>query len=102
MDGPTATEYEANWLNHVGAHLSVVADALRQILLNFVGNSLKFTESGGVRLVIRHVPDPVSALQLDIVDIGIGMTPEQAASIFIAFDQADPAGQAHRTHPTAP
>ena len=89
VDGPTATEYEANRLNHVGAHPSVVAHPLRQILLNLVGNSLKFTESGGVRVVIRHVPDPVSALQLDIVDTGIGMTPEQAASIFSAFQQAD-------------
>jgi len=62
---------------------------LRQILLNLVGNSLKFTESGGVRLVIRHVSEPVSALQLDIVDTGIGMNPEQAASIFNAFQQAD-------------
>jgi PAS domain S-box-containing protein len=62
---------------------------LRQILFNLVGNSLKFTESGGVRLVIRHVSEPVSALQLDIVDTGIGMTPEQASFIFSAFDQAD-------------
>ncbi len=62
---------------------------LRQILLNLVGNSLKFTESGSVRLVLRHVSEPVSALQLDIVDTGIGMTPEEAASIFSAFQQAD-------------
>ncbi|MCH7490894.1 MAG: response regulator [Gemmatimonadetes bacterium] len=64
---------------------------LKQILVNLVGNAIKFTESGGVRLEICHV-DADSAnpmIQFDIVDTGIGVTEEQAARLFQPFAQAD-------------
>jgi len=69
---------------------------LRQILVNLVGNAIKFTESGGVRVVARCIPDyrvvdgvTEGAVQLDVVDTGIGMTPEQMGRLFQPFVQAD-------------
>ena len=64
---------------------------LRQILINLVGNAIKFTETGSVRLVSRLVQGTArpSSLQLDVIDTGIGMTQEQAAKLFQPFTQAD-------------
>ncbi len=64
---------------------------LRQILLNLVGNAVKFTESGKVRLRLRlhNEPEQNPALQFDVIDTGIGLTAEQAAQLFQPFMQAD-------------
>ncbi|MFQ5589817.1 MAG: response regulator [Phycisphaerae bacterium] len=63
---------------------------LRQILVNLLGNAIKFTERGGVRLIVCLVEDDNEPrLQLDVVDTGIGMTKEQAAKLFQPFTQAD-------------
>jgi len=63
---------------------------LRQILINLIGNAIKFTETGGVRLVVRFVEgDNEPALQFDVIDTGIGMTPDQADKLFQPFQQAD-------------
>ncbi len=64
---------------------------LRQILINLLGNAIKFTSTGSVRLVVQSTGDqneePI--LQFDVVDTGIGMTAEQAARLFQPFQQAD-------------
>ncbi len=64
---------------------------LRQVLMNLVGNAVKFTEVGGVRLVTRFVEVEGSppVLQFEVVDTGIGMTPQQAGKLFQPFTQAD-------------
>jgi PAS domain S-box-containing protein len=62
---------------------------LRQILLNLIGNALKFTEQGEVVLEVRRSQSSDDAIEFDVVDTGIGMTPEQAATLFQAFSQAD-------------
>ncbi len=63
---------------------------LKQILMNLVGNAIKFTPSGSVRLITRFVDDPAGPhLQCEVVDTGIGMTPDQAAHIFQPFEQVD-------------
>ncbi len=64
---------------------------LRQILINLVGNAVKFTETGSVRMVVRLLQDDDSPshLQFDIVDTGIGMTQQQATKLFQPFTQAD-------------
>jgi signal transduction histidine kinase/CheY-like chemotaxis protein len=59
---------------------------LRQILINLVGNAIKFTETGEVRVVIRVNGH---RLEFDVIDTGIGLTTEQAAILFQAFTQAD-------------
>ena len=63
----------------------------RQILINLVGNAIKFTEVGKVEIVVQtQVDEPDNPqLQVDVVDSGIGMTPEQVSGLFQAFVQAD-------------
>jgi len=61
---------------------------LRQILLNLVGNAIKFTESGSVRLVVRHAEE-TGSLDFDVIDTGIGLTQGQLSNLFQAFVQAD-------------
>lgn len=63
---------------------------LRQILMNLVGNAIKFTEIGEVRVdvsVDRKGVEPI--LVVVVEDTGIGMSPEQASVLFQPFTQAD-------------
>lgn len=59
---------------------------LRQILMNLLGNAVKFTESGSIRLTYEKVS---GQLVFTIRDTGIGLTPEQAQQLFKAFSQVD-------------
>ncbi len=67
------------------------AKRLRQILINLVGNAIKFTETGGVRLVFRtrRQDHARPQLQCDVIDTGIGISKSQLARLFRAFSQAD-------------
>ena len=71
----------------------VVGDAgrLRQILINLVGNAVKFTERGHVFLNVEHAPgEPAGArLRFNVEDTGIGVPEEKLASIFESFTQAE-------------
>ncbi|MCE5302267.1 MAG: response regulator [Planctomycetaceae bacterium] len=64
---------------------------LRQILVNLVGNAVKFTETGHIRVVARLLnnQDREPKLQFDVSDTGIGMTSAQLGVIFHPFTQAD-------------
>ena len=64
---------------------------LRQVLSNLIGNSLKFTDSGAVRVAARLVSENGEEVVLGftITDTGIGMTPEQQGKLFRPFTQAD-------------
>jgi CheY-like chemotaxis protein/anti-sigma regulatory factor (Ser/Thr protein kinase) len=66
---------------------------LRQILINLVGNALKFTEAGGVEISVRLLPDPQTPkggyLEFAVRDTGIGMTIEELGRLFRPFTQAD-------------
>jgi PAS domain S-box-containing protein len=64
---------------------------LRQILVNLVGNAIKFTEFGEVRVDVRLEPDAsgTGTIRVDVRDTGVGMTTEQLARLFEAFTQAD-------------
>jgi signal transduction histidine kinase len=65
---------------------------LRQVLLNLVGNAIKFTHRGSVTLRARALGTPAAdscRLELAVVDTGIGIAPEQQARVFEAFTQAD-------------
>jgi PAS domain S-box-containing protein len=62
---------------------------VRQILLNLVSNAIKFTELGGVRIVVRYAGGDRPRLEFDVVDTGLGMTPEQQNRLFKPFTQAD-------------
>ncbi|MBP7665756.1 MAG: response regulator [Burkholderiaceae bacterium] len=67
------------------------ASRLRQVLLNLVGNALKFTERGGVTVTLQHAPRPDDrvALTLQVRDTGIGIAPDVQARLFTRFTQAD-------------
>lgn len=63
---------------------------LRQILMNLVGNAVKFTERGQIQLIVElSKQGETSFLQFDIQDTGPGMSATQAEKIFNAFSQAD-------------
>jgi CheY-like chemotaxis protein len=61
---------------------------LRQILINFVGNAIKFTDSGMVVVRVRTVGKD-GLLRFEVVDTGIGVSEEAQAHIFNSFSQAD-------------
>lgn len=64
---------------------------LRQILINLVGNAIKFTEKGGVVIRIGHDPlaSPSPTAAFEVIDTGIGLAPEEIASLFVPFHQID-------------
>ncbi|HRQ76050.1 MAG TPA: PAS domain-containing protein [Phycisphaerales bacterium] len=64
---------------------------LRQILINLVGNAIKFTEQGGVRVRLRsgHVSNNARRIAIEVIDTGVGLTPEQQRRLFTPFTQAD-------------
>jgi CheY-like chemotaxis protein len=69
---------------------------LRQLIFNLVGNSLKFTPSGGIRVTctrIPHAPAGKSGVQLEVKDTGIGIAKSNLTGIFEAFNQM---GSIHR------
>ena len=82
---------------HVDADADVpanlIGDPLRlsQVLVNLVGNAMKFTRSGLVELRVRTAAADARCVRLRFVvrDSGIGMTPEQLSRLFVPFSQAD-------------
>jgi PAS domain S-box-containing protein len=83
---PFLTEY----IGAVPETIETDPTRLKQILVNLVGNAIKFTETGGVRLITRFVDEGAEPkLQFDVVDTGLGMTEEQVGKLFQAFTQAD-------------
>ena len=61
---------------------------LRQVLINLVGNAIKFTDSGKVIVRVRAVGTE-GLLRFEVIDTGIGISEEAQAHIFNAFSQAD-------------
>jgi PAS domain S-box-containing protein len=64
---------------------------LRQILINLIGNSLKFTSHGEVivRVAVESESNEAVMLHFSVSDTGIGITPEKQSLVFEAFSQAD-------------
>ena len=62
---------------------------LRQILLNLVGNSVKFTEKGSVRIEISRENNLIPMLRFSIIDTGIGISQDMQGRLFGRFTQAD-------------
>ena len=68
----------------------VLGDAarLRQVLLNLAGNAVKFTEAGGVAVIVEPGEAP-NTIRFMVRDTGIGIAPEAQPRIFEEFEQAD-------------
>ena len=66
---------------------------LRQVLINLLGNAVKFTEKGGVtfKVEMKHLqessPYPEASIRFEIADTGIGIAPDQFEKIFLPFEQ---------------
>jgi signal transduction histidine kinase len=77
-------------LDLYGAEVTVQSDrrALRQIVVNLLGNAIKFTERGSVRLeALRHE----GAVEMRVSDTGVGIRPEDQGKLFDAFARVDDA-----------
>ena len=90
--------------DNVPAAVVVDGGRLRQVLVNLVGNAVKFTERGEVEVRVRAIeadagapaaptgsvrPNPPCALEFSIRDTGIGIPPEQHSRLFKPFSQID-------------
>jgi signal transduction histidine kinase/DNA-binding response OmpR family regulator len=76
----------------IPAQVLTDSQRLRQILINLVGNAIKFTDAGWVRVTMRlepATPERQGLLRFDVIDTGIGLTTEQIAGLFQPFSQAD-------------
>lgn len=70
---------------------------LRQIIINLVGNAIKFTQTGGVVFTLEHIHPPLEELDQNdihllftVMDTGAGISEEHQKVIFDSFSQADP------------
>jgi PAS domain S-box-containing protein len=90
--GPRAQAKGIGIASDVDEHLPgrVTGDPtrLRQVLLNLAGNAIKFTETGGVSVVVEPGETP-DEIVFQVRDTGIGIAPEQQARIFREFEQAE-------------
>ncbi len=63
---------------------------IRQVVLNFLGNAVKFTEAGSVTLVVTAAPDgDVTRLKIAVRDTGIGIPANRIDKLFLSFSQTD-------------
>ena len=62
---------------------------LRQILINLLGNAIKFTHEGFVKVEVEAHPERGAPLRLHVADSGIGIAPDRLETIFEAFEQVE-------------
>ncbi|MDM8521116.1 ATP-binding protein [Anaerolineales bacterium HSG6] len=89
-------EYE---LNHVPVGVMVDEKRLRQILLNLLGNAIKFTSKGSITLRVNESEKKqmeglgsensfgISVIRFEVIDTGVGMSSEDAVKVFESFQQ---------------
>jgi PAS domain S-box-containing protein len=80
---------DAGWSADLPARLVGDEIRLRQVLLNLVGNAIKFTAAGRVSLDVRYADRECGRLRFSVADTGIGMTEAAQARLFERFTQAD-------------
>ena len=83
----TTFVYERN--NYLPYGVEADEKRLRQVLINLLGNAVKFTDQGTVILRVRVLNDTPTPKQIrfEVIDSGVGMTPEQLEKIFLPFEQ---------------
>ena len=83
-------QLESIWKAGVPTTIQSDPARLKQLLINLVGNAIKFTEAGQITVTTSAVElGNDTLLQIDIEDTGIGLTDDQLDRIFDPFDQAD-------------
>ena len=86
-------EEKGLWLAMVGedalpAWVMIDDDRVRQILLNLIGNAVKFTDTGGVKLNVSYDTSSQSIL-CEVIDSGPGISPDKVDRLFKRFSQVD-------------
>ena len=61
---------------------------VKQVLFNLIGNAVKFTDSGGIKVRLSCHREQ-ETLSFDVIDTGVGLTPEEQQRLFSSFSQAD-------------
>jgi len=70
------------------AHLSLDPDRVRQVLLNLIGNAIKFSEQGEITVAAKY-DRKAARLRVSVQDCGVGMDADQQAKLFQRFSQVD-------------
>jgi signal transduction histidine kinase/CheY-like chemotaxis protein len=73
---------------HLPAHVIGDAARLRQVLFNLAVNAIKFTEQGGVSIIVEPT-ERADEIDISVRDTGIGISAEDRSRIFLEFEQAD-------------
>ncbi len=83
--------FEVNYADKIPSQIETDPTRLRQILMNLVGNAIKFTERGSVRVDVHLTSDEegTQMLRFVVVDTGRGLSSEAQGRIFESFSQAD-------------
>lgn len=82
---------EASYQFPLPAKIKSDPTRIRQILINLIGNAIKFTEVGTIRLEtsLLEIPGEEPQIQFSVIDQGIGMSESQLSNLFRPFTQAD-------------
>ena len=93
LQAPVAQQKGLRFVQQVGADVpaALLGDALRikQVLLNLVGNAIKFTEHGEVGLAVATTAAACGGVRFVVSDTGPGLDEEQKARLFQRFEQAE-------------
>lgn len=82
--------FTCQWQGEVPATIQTDPLRVKQLLLNLLGNAVKFTSHGEVRLVVSLVDAPSRPkLRFDVIDTGIGIAPDKLECVFDTFVQGD-------------
>ena len=76
-------------LSALPSGIKVDEKRLRQVLINLLGNAIKFTDKGGVtfKAIVIKAEATVNKIRFQVEDTGVGMNPEQLEKIFLPFEQ---------------
>jgi len=85
-------QFDVRYEGQLPAKIESDPKRLKQILINLVGNAIKFTAEGSVTIEVSYQSGASATqgrMRFDVIDTGIGMTPDQQARLFEAFSQGD-------------
>ncbi|MBI3716225.1 MAG: CHASE domain-containing protein, partial [Betaproteobacteria bacterium] len=87
--GEKGVELAVSYASELPRELIGDPGRVRQVLLNFMSNAIKFTQRGHVFIEVQPAPGAAGQLRVSVSDTGIGITPDQQARLFQHFMQAD-------------